>query len=127
MFHGTNIANIDSILNTNLRSDLQPVDRRKGAAYGDGIYFSEFPCVGVSYGTLIVCRVLAGRVQVQLFCHIFSIYETDFNRSTTRFFLSHSCQTPVLPITNATNLLLKIEHINQYNRPVIPNWGAAAH
>ncbi len=66
MFHGTNVANIDSILNFNLRPDFQPIDRPKGAAYGEGIYFSEFPCVGVSYGTLIVCRVLAGRVQVQL-------------------------------------------------------------
>ena len=59
MFHGTKGWNIDSILLDNF--DLS---KKKVAAYGDGIYFSEFPSVGLSYGTLILCRVLPGRVQV---------------------------------------------------------------
>jgi hypothetical protein len=93
MFHGTNIANIDSILNLNLRPDFHPIAREKGAAYGDGIYFSEFPCVGVSYGTLIVCRVLVGRVQVQLFCHIFTAYTHTYFTFYTIVRLSAPCFT----------------------------------
>jgi Poly(ADP-ribose) polymerase catalytic domain len=59
MFHGTKGQNIDSILMNNFS-----LERQKVAVYGDGIYFSEFPSVGLSYGTLILCRVLPGRVQV---------------------------------------------------------------
>jgi hypothetical protein len=65
MFHGTNDMNIDSILNDNFSLDFAPTHKVKAAAYGNGIYFSEFPSVGLSYGTLILCRVLQGRVEVR--------------------------------------------------------------
>lgn len=61
MFHGTKDGNIDSILEENFR-----LDKAVGQAYGAGIYFSEFPCVSCSYGTLILCRVLPGRVEVRV-------------------------------------------------------------
>ena len=60
MFHGTKDANIDSILINNFS-----LTRCAGQAYGNGIYFSEFPTVGLGYGTLILCRVLVGRVEVK--------------------------------------------------------------
>ena len=65
MFHGTNDLNIDSILSDNFSLNFAPTHKVKAAAYGDGIYFSEFPSVGLAYGTLILCRVLKGRVQVR--------------------------------------------------------------
>ena len=64
MFHGTNDCNIDSILGNNFDANFNPTHKVKGSAYGNGIYFSEFPSVGLSYGTLILCRVLTGRVQM---------------------------------------------------------------
>jgi hypothetical protein len=59
MFHGTKYANIDSILANNFS-----LARCAGQTYGNGIYFSEFPTVGLGYGTLILCRVLVGRVEI---------------------------------------------------------------
>ena len=64
MFHGTNGNNIDLILQNNFDPKYNPTHKVKGLAYGDGVYFSEYPSVGLSYGTLILCRVLPGRVQV---------------------------------------------------------------
>jgi hypothetical protein len=60
MFHGTQEPNVDSILQENFR-----LDYARGQAYGAGIYFSEFPSVSCSYGTLILCRVLPGQIEVQ--------------------------------------------------------------
>ena len=66
MFHGTDRTSIDSILQSNLDPDYKPAHKAKGAAYGDGVYFSKNPSVALSYGTLILCRVLTGRVQVKV-------------------------------------------------------------
>ena len=53
-FHGTNSANVDSILKTNL-------NRKVGQAYGSGYYFSEFPQVSQGYGdALILFKVMPG-------------------------------------------------------------------
>jgi hypothetical protein len=65
MFHGTHDMNIDSILSDNFRLDFVPTHKTKTAAFGEGIYLSEFPSVSLSYGTLILCRVLTGRVEVR--------------------------------------------------------------
>lgn len=65
MFHGTSDNNIDSILQDNFNPLFNPTHKTKASVYGDGIYFSEFPSVGLSYGTLILCRVLPGRVEVR--------------------------------------------------------------
>jgi len=64
MFHGTNDNNIDSILQDNFNPNFFPTHKSKLSAYGEGVYFSEFPSVGLSFGTLILCRVLPGRVEV---------------------------------------------------------------
>ena len=59
--HGTNSANIDSILKNNF--DLS---KRKGQAYGYGIYFSEQPEVSIGQGyvsgckSVIMCQILDG-------------------------------------------------------------------
>ncbi|XP_028413034.1 NFX1-type zinc finger-containing protein 1-like [Dendronephthya gigantea] len=56
-YHGTDKANIDSILKTNLQLSFA---RRQ--AHGRGNYFSEFPNVSLGYGDgLILCRVLPGK------------------------------------------------------------------
>ena len=60
-FHGTpNDQNIDRIVRENFR-----MDKIERAAYGHGIYFSEFPDVSLGYarGTmkLLLCKVLPGR------------------------------------------------------------------
>ena len=57
-YHGTNKANIPSILQTNLQ--LSFAQRQ---AYGRGNYFSEFPAVSLGYGDggLLLCRILPGK------------------------------------------------------------------
>jgi hypothetical protein len=46
-FHGTNSANIDSIVRTNLDPSRVPIH---GRVHGQGCYFSEFPDVSAGYG-----------------------------------------------------------------------------
>ena len=72
MFHGTKENNINLILEENFR-----LDKAVGQVYGAGIYFSEFPSVSCSYGTLILCRVLPGNIEVQVF-NFGSIYILTF-------------------------------------------------
>ena len=60
-FHGTpNDQNIDKIVRENFR-----MDKIARAAYGHGIYFSEFPDVSLGYAgetmKLLLCKVLPGR------------------------------------------------------------------
>ena len=56
-YHGTEKANIHSILKSNLQ-----LRYAKRQAYGKGNYFSEFPSVSLSYGDgLLLCRILPGK------------------------------------------------------------------
>ena len=59
-FHGTNQGNIDAIMRNNF--DMSKITT---AAYGRGIYFSEFPDVSIGYARgckkLLLCRILPGR------------------------------------------------------------------
>ena len=58
-FHGTDISNVDSILNLNLDPHRSP---KHGLLYGKGCYFSEFPDFSQKYGKgLILFRVLPGK------------------------------------------------------------------
>ena len=64
LFHGTNSCNIRSIFEDNFDLGAEPVGRDKRSVYGHGVYLSQFPEVALNYGdTLVVCRVLLGRVQ----------------------------------------------------------------
>ena len=64
MFHETHSNNVDKILQNNFDVNFIPKHKRKESTYGNGIYFSEFPNLSMTYGTLILCRVLSGRVQI---------------------------------------------------------------
>jgi len=64
MFHGTNICNINSIIQKNFDKDFYSVHKFKKSVFGKGIYFSDFPHIGLCYGrTLLLCRVLTGRIK----------------------------------------------------------------
>ena len=67
LFHGTAVANIDSILRENLsleHSTEQHVKERK-RLFGEGIYFSQYPAVSLMYGNgLILFKVLLGNCQL---------------------------------------------------------------
>ena len=64
LFHGTNVQNIDSILNANFNIESSPVDRCKAMVYGRGVYMSEFPGVSLMYGNgLLLCKVLLGSIE----------------------------------------------------------------
>ncbi len=55
-YHGTDPANIDSILKDNLQ-----LGYAKRQLYGRGNYFSEFPSISLRYGKgLLLCRILPG-------------------------------------------------------------------
>jgi hypothetical protein len=86
-YHGTNKANIPSILQTNLQLSFA---RRQ--AYGRGNYFSEFPAVSLGYGDgLLLCRILPGKEFV--------------DSSPTNIPPSHNCKKVLLrnqPGTTAT-------------------------
>ena len=57
--HGTDISNVESILNLNLDPHRSP---KNGLRYGKGCYFSEFPDFSRNYGNgLILFRVLPGK------------------------------------------------------------------
>ena len=67
LFHGTAVANVDSILrenfSLNISSDQQGKDKKR--VFGEGIYFSELPAVSLMYGNgLILCKVLLGNCQL---------------------------------------------------------------
>ena len=56
-YHGTDPANIDSILKDNLQ-----LIHAKRQVYGRGNYFSEFPSISLRYGKgLLLCRILPGK------------------------------------------------------------------
>jgi len=64
LFHGTDTANVDSILENNFAIDAVPTHKRKAMAYGRGIYMSEHPETALIYGNkLLLCRVLPGEVE----------------------------------------------------------------
>ena len=53
LFHGTALANVDSILSRNfsLNQPFDRPDKDKRRVFGQGIYFSEMPAVSLMYGT----------------------------------------------------------------------------
>ena len=56
-YHGTDKANIQNILKSNLQ-----LSYAKRQAYGKGNYFSEFPAISLGYGDgLLLCRILPGK------------------------------------------------------------------
>ena len=58
LFHGTDAANIDSIVEKNFIIDAVSTHKRKAMAYGRGIYMSEHPETALKYGDqLLLCRV----------------------------------------------------------------------
>ena len=58
LFHGTDNANIDSIVEKNFFIDAVPTHKTKSMAYGRGIYMSEHPEMALNYGKkLLLCRV----------------------------------------------------------------------
>ena len=58
LFHGTDTANVDSIVENNFLIDAAPTHKRKAMAYGRGIYMSEDPETALRYGDkLLLCRV----------------------------------------------------------------------
>jgi hypothetical protein len=61
---GQNCFIKSTLQENNFDPNFLPTHKAKASAYGNGIYFSEFPSIGMSYGTLILCKVLPGRVQV---------------------------------------------------------------
>ena len=67
LFHGTAVANVDSILRENLLLELSSEEQGKERkrVFGEGIYFSEMPAVSLMYGNgLILCKVLLGNCQL---------------------------------------------------------------
>ena len=67
LFHGTAVANLDSILKDNLSLSFSPEQqegKEKKRVFGEGIYFSEMPAVSLMYGNgLILCKVLLGNCE----------------------------------------------------------------
>ena len=66
LFHGTALANVDSILSRNfsLNHPFDRPDKDKRRVFGEGIYFSEMPAVSLMYGNgLILCKVLLGKCE----------------------------------------------------------------
>ena len=67
LFHGTAVANIDSILEENLSPDFTPEHQvnKKKKVLGEGIYFSQYPAVSLMYGNgLILFKVLLGNCEL---------------------------------------------------------------
>ena len=67
LFHGTAVANIDSILEENLSPDFTPKHQgeEKKKVFGEGIYFSQYPAVSLMYGNgLILFKVLLGNCEL---------------------------------------------------------------
>ena len=58
LFHGTDAANIDSILIEGFNVDFNPKHKSKLQLYGRGIYMAEHPEQAFYYGNIIlVCKV----------------------------------------------------------------------
>ena len=58
LFHGTDAANIDSILEEGFNINFNPKHKSKLALYGRGIYVAEHPELAFLYGNIIlVCKV----------------------------------------------------------------------
>ena len=59
LFHGTDAANIDSILKASFNLDFNPKHKKKMQLYGRGIYMAEHPELAFQYGNIIlVCKVV---------------------------------------------------------------------
>ena len=71
LFHGTAVASVDSILQTNFLLDHSPAPqaghtkgRSKKSMFGRGVYFSSQPAISLMYGSgLVLCKVVLGRCQ----------------------------------------------------------------
>ena len=58
LFHGTDAANIDSILKDGFNLDFIPTHKMKLQLYGRGIYMAENPELAFQYGNIIlICKV----------------------------------------------------------------------
>ena len=58
LFHGTDSANLDSIMENNFNIDAVPSHKEKKMIYGRGVYMSEHPEIAFNYGDkLLLCRV----------------------------------------------------------------------
>ena len=58
LFHGTNAANIDSILKEGFNINFDPTHKKKLQLYGRGVYLAEHPEMAFNYGNIIlVCKV----------------------------------------------------------------------
>ena len=58
LFHGTDAANIDSILKDGFNANFNPSHKSKTQHYGRGIYVAEHPEMAFHYGNIIlVCKV----------------------------------------------------------------------
>ena len=58
LFHGTDAANIDSILKEGFNVDFNPKHKSKMQRYGRGIYVAEHPEMAFMYGNIILlCKV----------------------------------------------------------------------
>ena len=67
LFHGTAVANVDSILRENFSLDLSSAEqgKEKSRVFGEGVYFSEMPALSLMYGNgLILCKVLLGACEI---------------------------------------------------------------
>ena len=67
LFHGTAVANVDSILRENLSLELSSEQQGKERKrfFGEGIYFSQYPAVSLMYGNgLILFKVLLGNCEL---------------------------------------------------------------
>ena len=67
LFHGTAVANIDSILreNLSLEHSTEQEGKERKRLFGEGIYFSQYPAVSLMYGNgLILFKVLLGNCEL---------------------------------------------------------------
>ena len=67
LFHGTAVANVDSILRENFSLELSSDEqgKEKNRVFGEGVYFSEMPALSLMYGNgLILCKVLPGSCEI---------------------------------------------------------------
>ena len=67
LFHGTAVANVDSILRENLSLELttEQQGKERKRLFGEGIYFSQHPAVSLMYGNgLILFKVMLGNCEL---------------------------------------------------------------
>lgn len=72
LFHGTAVASLDKILESNFLVDALPLQvntlnetRKKTMMFGRGVYFSEIPAISLMYGNgLLLCKVMLGDCQL---------------------------------------------------------------